>query len=139
VTRFGIDANVLLRALLNDHPSQSEIAHDLLASLDEERRGYVGISAVLEIFWVLRSRYRVPRQPLCETMRELLMIKYLDIESSAAVVQALAMYQKGRVDFEDALLAERNVEADCGFTYTFDRAASKAASSMELLTGASRS
>jgi predicted nucleic-acid-binding protein len=138
VTRFGIDANVLLRALLNDHPSQSEIAHDLLASLDEERRGYVGISAVLEIFWVLRSRYRVPRQPLCETMRELLMIKYLDIESSAAVVQALAMYQKGRVDFEDALLAERNVEADCGFTYTFDRAASKAANSMELLTGASR-
>ncbi|MGQ2908241.1 MAG: PIN domain-containing protein [Aliihoeflea sp.] len=124
---------------MNDHPSQSEIAHDLLASLDEERRGYVGISAVLEIFWVLRSRYRVPRQPLCETMRELLMIKYLDIESSAAVVQALAMYQKGRVDFEDALLAERNVEADCGFTYTFDRAASKAASSMELLTGASRS
>jgi len=139
VTRFGIDANVLLRALLNDHPSQSEIAHDLLASLDEERRGYVGISAVLEIFWVLRSRYRVPRQPLCETMRQLLMIKYLDIESSAAVVQALAMYQKGRVDFEDALLAERNVEADCGFTYTFDRAASKAASSMELLTGVSRS
>ena len=139
MTRFGIDANVLLRALLNDHPSQSEIAHDMLASLDEERRGYVGISAVLEIFWVLRSRYRVPRQPLCETMRELLMIKYLDIESSAAVVQALAMYQKGRVDFEDALLAERNVEADCGFTYTFDRAASKAASSMELLTGASRS
>jgi predicted nucleic-acid-binding protein len=138
VTRFGIDANVLLRALLNDHSSQSEIAHDLLASLDEERRGYVGISAVLEVFWVLRSRYRVPRQPLCETMRELLMIKYLDIESSAAVVQALAMYQKGRVDFEDALLAERNVEADCGFTYTFDRAASKAASSMELLTGVSR-
>lgn len=139
MTRFGIDANVLLRALLNDHPSQSEIARDLLASLDEERRGYVGISAVLEIFWVLRSRYRVPRQPLCETMRQLLMIKYLDIESSAAVVQALAMYQKGRVDFEDALLAERNVEADCGFTYTFDRAASKAASSMELLTGVSRS
>lgn len=139
MTRFGIDANVLLRALLNDHPSQSEIAHDLLASLDEERRGYVGISAVLEIFWVLRSRYRVPRQPLCETMRELLMIKYLDIESSAAVVQALAMYQKGRVDFEDALLAERNVEADCGFTYTFDRAASKAASSMQLLTGTSGS
>ena len=139
MTRFGIDANVLLRALLNDHPSQSEIAHDLLASLDEERRGYVGISAVLEIFWVLRSRYRVPRQPLCETMRELLMIKYLDIESSAAVVQALAMYQKGRVDFKDALLAERNVEADCGFTYTFDRAASKAASSMQLLTGTSGS
>jgi predicted nucleic-acid-binding protein len=55
------------------------------------------------------------------------------------VVQALALYQKGRVDFEDALLGARNVEADCGFTYTFDRDASKAVSSMELLTGVSRS
>lgn len=137
--RFGVDANVLLRALLNDDPSQSAIAHELLASLSDERRGYVGISALLEIFWVLRSRYRVPRQPLCETMRELLMIKHLDIESSAAVVQALAMYRKGRMDFEDALLAERNVEADCDFTYTFDRNAAKAVSSMQLLTGASSS
>lgn len=133
--QLGIDANVLLRALLNDHPHQSVAARDLLASLGEERRGYVGISALLEIFWVLRSRYRVPRQALYETMRELLTIKYLDIESSDAVAQALSMYQKRRAEFEDALLAERNVEAGCGFTYTFDRDAAKAIPSMELLEG----
>jgi predicted nucleic-acid-binding protein len=133
VTRLGIDANVLLRALLNDDPGQSALARDLLASFTEERRGYLGISAVLEIFWVLRSRYRVPRDAIHETMRELLMTRYLDVESSEAVAQALSMYQKRRAEFEDALLGARNVEAGCDLTYTFDRGAASALPSMDLL------
>ena len=131
--RLGIDANVLLRALLNDDPKQSALARDLLSCLGEERRGYLGISAVLEIFWVLRSRYRVPREVIHETMRELLAIRYLDVESSGAVAQALSMYRKRRAEFEDALLGERNVEAGCDFNYTFDRDASNAVQSMQIL------
>ena len=131
--RFGLDANILLRVLLNDHPRQSLLARDLLAGLGEERRGYIGISAVLEIFWVLRSRYKVPRQALYEMMRHLLSIKFVDVESSEALAQALSAYQKKRADFPDALLAQRNVEADCQATYTFDDGAAKAVPSMELV------
>ncbi len=131
--RLGLDANVLLRALLNDDPEQSALARELLTSLDGERRGYLGISAVLEIFWVLRSRYRVPRETIHETMRELLTIRYLDVESSEAVAQALSMYQKRHAELEDALLGERNAEAGCDFTYTFDRDASNAVQSMQIL------
>lgn len=133
MTRIGIDANVILRALLNDHPRQSAMARDLLASLDEERRGYLGIPAVLEIFWVLRSRYKVPREALHQTMRELLMTQHLEIESSEALAQAVSMYRKRRAEFEDVLLAQRNVEAGCDLTYTFDQDAAQAIPSMELL------
>lgn len=135
--RFGVDANVLLRVLLNDHPQQSMQARDLLASLREERRGYVGISAVLQIFWVLRSRYRVPRQALYEMMRQLLSIRHVDVESPEAVAQALSAYRQGRAEFADALLAGRNVEAGCSFTYTFDRDAVKGVESMKDLGAAS--
>lgn len=131
--RFGIDANVILRALLNDHPSQSTIARELLGSLGEERRAYLGIPALLEVFWVLRSRNRVPREELCDTMRRLLMTNHLDIESSDAVVRALAHYEKRRADFQDALLAERNVEAGYDVTHTFDKIAARRIPSMELL------
>lgn len=134
--RFGLDANVLLRAVLNDHPEQSVVARDLLASLNEERRAYVGVSAVLETFWVLRSRYKVPRESLCGMIRGLLTIRNLDVESSDAVAQAIAMYSKGRAEFADALLAERNAQAGCGQTYTFDRDAARAINSMTLLQGA---
>lgn len=133
MTRVGLDATIFLRALLNDDPQQSSIARELLASLGEERRGYLGISALLEIFWVLRSRYRVPRQALYETVRELLMTRHLDVESSDAVAQALAQYQRGRADFEGALIAGRNVEAGCSFTYTFDKTTASRVPSMELL------
>lgn len=137
MTRFGLDANILLRALLNDHPRQSSTARALLASLDEERRGHLGIPAVLEIFWVLRSRYRVPHQALCEAMRDLLTIRYLEIENSGAVALALSMYQRRRSGFQDALLAALNAEAGCDFTYTFDRDAVKALPAMKLLEEAS--
>ena len=131
--RFGVDANVLLRAMLNDDRDQSGLARELIAGLGEERRAYIGVPAVLEIFWVLRSRYRVPRQALHEMMSRLLTIKYLEVESSEAVAQALSMYQNGRAEFADALLAARNVEAGCASTYTFDQRAAKAIASMEKL------
>ena len=66
-------------------------------------------------------------------MRRLLMTNHLDIESSDAVVRALAHYEKRRADFQDALLAERNVEAGYDVTHTFDKDAAKAVPSMELL------
>lgn len=134
MTRFGIDANIVLRALLNDDPSQSTIAQQLLGSLGEERRAYLGLPALLEIFWVLRSRYRVPREELCGTIRRLLMTNHLDIESSDAVVRALAHYEKRRADFQDALLAERNIEAGCDVTHTFDKIAARRIQGMELLS-----
>ena len=134
MSRVGLDANVLLRALLNDDPVHSANARRLLGELHGDRRGYVGISAILETFWVLRSRYKVPRELLQETLRELLTIENLDVESAEPVARALAMYAKGNMDFPDALLAERNLEAGCDRTLTFDQKAVRAIPSMELLS-----
>jgi predicted nucleic-acid-binding protein len=134
MSRVGLDANILLRALLNDDPAHSPIARKLLSQLDRDRRGYVGVSALLETFWVLRSRYKVPRDLLHDTLRELLAIENIDVESAEPVAQALAMYAKGNMDFPDALLAERNLEAGCGRTLTFDQKAVRAIPSMELVS-----
>lgn len=131
--RVGIDANVLLRALLDDHPRQSASAKRLLADLGPEREGYVGVSALLEMFWTLRSRYGLSREALSNLVNQLLSVENLTIESSAAVARATARFRRERCDFQDALLAERNLEADCGLTYTFDVDASRRVPSMELL------
>ena len=134
MSRVGLDANILLRVLLNDDPGHSAIARKFLDELDGNHRGYVGISAVLETFWVLRSRYKVPRDILYETLRELLTLENVDVEDAKPVAQALAMYAKGNMDFQDALLAERNLEAGCNSTFTFDQKAVRAIPSMELLS-----
>ncbi|WP_290127960.1 PIN domain-containing protein [Aliihoeflea aestuarii] len=134
MSRVGLDANILLRALLNDDAVHSAVARKLLGKLNSGNRGYVGISAILETFWVLRSRYKVPREILHDTLRELLTIENLDVESAEPVAQALAMYVKGNMDFPDALLAERNLEAGCSHTLTFDQRAARLIPSMELLS-----
>lgn len=129
---IGLDTNILLRALLDDDAVQSPAARKCLAALDEGRRGYVGVAVMLELFWVLKSRYGVPRLDLAETMRDVLTTENIEFESFDAMTRALAMFEKAAVDFPDALLAERNLEAGCSTTFTLDKAAAKAIYGMEL-------
>jgi predicted nucleic-acid-binding protein len=131
--RVGIDAHILLRALLDDHPRQSTLAKRLLTNLGPEQEGYVGVSALLEVFGTLRSRYAIPREALCDVMNGVLSTQDLTVESSGAVARAILRFRKEHCDFQDALLAERNLEADCNHTYTFDIDASRRVPSMDLL------
>lgn len=131
--RVGVDANILLRALLNDDPVHSEAARNFLSNLGAEKSGYVSTSALLETFWVLRSRYRIPPATLHQTLHELLTIGHIEVEDFEAVARALVLYRDRRADFPDALLAERNLVAGCAHTLTFDRDAVAAIPSMTLL------
>jgi predicted nucleic-acid-binding protein len=117
---------------LNDDPVQSTSARSLLSSFDIDNRGYVGISVLLETFWLLRSRYKVPRETLHDTIRQLLMTDHIEFESFEAIARALTLYQKG-AEFPDALVAERNLEAGCRFTHTLNQRAAARIPSMELL------
>ncbi|MEO1746649.1 MAG: type II toxin-antitoxin system VapC family toxin [Pseudomonadota bacterium] len=132
--RRGIDANILLRALLNDDPIQSTQSRSVLEKLDDENEGYVGVTALLEVFWVLKSRYRIPKPELYDTLKAVLKVKGLEVESFDAVIQALNLYAEGAVDFPDALLSARNLEAACEDTLTLDQKAAARVPGMTLLT-----
>ena len=131
--RFGIDTNVLLRALLNEDPVQSPKARSLLSSLSEANPGYISITAMAEIYWVLVSRYKVPKPEIISTMRILLNLPALEFESFEAIIRALDVYEKMNADFPDALLAERNLDFGCSKTLTFDHRAASRISGMELV------
>ena len=131
---IGLDTNILLRAVLNDDPVQSPSAHALLQSLDAQRRGFVNVPVMMEFFWVLRSRYRLPRERLAGIMRALLEVEYLEFEALEAIGKAVALYESTMADFPDAVIAMRNDELGAGKTFTFDRAAAAFVPSMELLS-----
>ena len=131
--QVGIDANVLLRALLNDSPEQSAASQAFLDTLEPEKQGYVGITALLEVFWVLNRRNKVPRERVAAAFDVLLTLEHVEYESFDSVRRAIAAYSEGGADFPDVLLAERNREAGCMVTITFDNRAAQRISSMELL------
>ena len=130
---IGLDTNVLLRATLNDDPVQSPSAQELLQSLDAQRRGFVNIPVMMEFFWVLRSRYRLPHERLAGILRRLLEVEYLEFEALEAIGKAVAIYEGRIADFPDAVIAMRNHELGAVRTFTFDRNTARRLPQMELL------
>jgi len=62
-----IDANVILRYLLNDHPSMSEVAKETIIS------GAQTTAEVLaEVVYVLKGVYQVDRSTIAETLESLI-------------------------------------------------------------------
>lgn len=131
---IGLDTNILLRAMLNDDPIQSSVAQRLLSGFDRERPGFVSIPVLMELFWVLRSRYKLPRHALAEAIRNLLEVEHLEFEAFNVVGKALAVFESGIADFPDAIIALRNRELGASITLTFDEGAAKSVADMELLS-----
>jgi predicted nucleic-acid-binding protein len=130
---IGLDTNILLRATLNDDPVQSKAAQRLLKGLGENERGLVNLPVLMEFFWVLRSRYKLPQARLAGVMRDLLGVEYIEFEALEVVGKALATYESGVADFPDTVIALRNRELGAAKTFTFDKDAAKSVAGMELL------
>ena len=130
---IGLDTNILLRATLNDDPVQSRAAQRLLRSLDEDERGFVNLPVLMEFFWVLRSRYKLPQARLAGVMHDLIGVEHIEFEALEVVGKALATYEAGIADFADMIIALRNRELGAAKTFTFDEGAAKSIAGMELL------
>jgi predicted nucleic-acid-binding protein len=130
---IGIDTNIMLRVLLDEDPIQSLQARKLLSNLSESNPGYVSVTVLSEIYWVLFNRYNVPKAELILTIRTMLNLPAFEFESFEAVLRALDRFANANVDFPDVLLVERNLDFGCSKTYTFDKKAASRIPGMELL------
>ena len=52
---IAFDTNLLIRLATNDMPEQAEIAEELLCSNEV----FISRTVLLEVEWVLRSRYKI--------------------------------------------------------------------------------
>jgi predicted nucleic-acid-binding protein len=126
VSGRGLDTNVLLRFLLNDHPSQSAAARLMI---DRESTGgdppVVCLLVVLETEWVLRTRARFEKARVIQAFHDLLESVDLVIEGEAILEDALHAYQNTSADFADCLINARYRSLGCGGMVTFDAKAAR--------------
>jgi predicted nucleic-acid-binding protein len=87
---------------------------------------------LIELVWVLRSRYRRSKGELIQTLEFLLDSPEIIVESQTAVALALRLFANAKADFADCLIERCGAAAGCGATVTFDANASKYAG-MKLL------
>ncbi|NVO05949.1 MAG: type II toxin-antitoxin system VapC family toxin [Rhodoferax sp.] len=123
----SLDTNVLARLLVQDDVLQADLAARLLERHARKSETLlVPVTVVLELEWVLRSRYKFSKAEVIKTFSGLLASIELVFESEGALEQALVSYEEGAADFGEYLhLALAQVEQALPF-WTFDAKASKA-------------
>lgn len=126
MTRYWLDANVVLRFLTGD---PEEMAREARGLFQRAERGEVAlflpVLVVAEIVWVLRSFYGYGPAAIEETLSALLTASGIDAENLDIVLDALHLAATRNVDFVDAYLATRAAHDGspvCTFDATdFDR------------------
>jgi predicted nucleic-acid-binding protein len=128
----GLDTNILVRFFTKDDPLQSAAAKEFLRTLSVEAPGFISLVSLIELVWVLRSRYQLNKADLILCVERLLDLPELILEGQTAVAQALARFSMTKTDFADCLIERSGHLAGCRHTVTFDVVAAKT-SGMKLL------
>jgi len=100
---IGADTNILVRAVLEDHPRESLLAQQFLKQATENRELFISSYALLEMVWVLKVK-GYARKEIYESVLDLLDSPGIVIGQREAVVAALEKYIKGKADFGDYLI-----------------------------------
>lgn len=127
---IALDTNVLVRCLTLDDPAQVPAARALLA---HGNGVFLAKTVLLELEWVLRAAYKLPRQSIHSAITKLLGLANLSIESPGQISQALDGYAHG-LDFADALHLSASMAEEGLFTFDaqFARVATAAGQNVHL-------
>lgn len=96
-----IDANVILRYLLGDHPQMSEEAKRII-----EDGAFTLPEVLAEVVYVLKGVYKVERTEIAKTLIDFL--DEISIENQEAVCEALSLFSETSLDFVDCVLIARH-------------------------------
>ena len=124
----SLDANVLVRLIVKDDAQQLATA---LKRLSQNVKGgltlFVPITVVLELGWVLLSRYKFGKLDVIYTLSSLLTTVELVFEAEDALEQSLVTYEEGSADFGECLHLALARKASALPFLTFDLKAAKVA------------
>lgn len=122
----GLDTNVLVRWLAADDDAQTA---QVQALFDAARSAgdtlFVPTTVVLELEWVLRSRYGMDKSAVLLGLNALLETQEIVLQSEAAIEHALHAYRQGRAEFADCLHAGLCAAAGHAPLLTFDAKAAR--------------
>ncbi len=100
-----VDANVILRYLLQDHEKLYGDAEDFFRKVFMGKKlAYILQAALAEVVYVFAKIYKVPRKEISEVLLELLSRKGVRVQDKEVTMEALQLYKNGNLDFVDCLI-----------------------------------
>jgi predicted nucleic-acid-binding protein len=117
----GLDTNVLARWILDDDPRRSAQVQRLFEEVRQRQSAlFVPSTVMLELEWVLRSRYKLGKSAVLEAYNALLETQELEFQDEPALERALSLYRQASADFADCMHAGQCGSADRAPMITFD-------------------
>ncbi len=108
-----IDANVILRYLLNDIEEMSAEADKIIKS-----GAFTLPEVIAEVVYVLKSVYKVERVEIANAICEFL--KEIDVKNKDIIIEALKIFSETSLDFVDCILIAYNKIENVP-VFSFDR------------------
>ena len=112
-----VDANIILRYLLGDHPDMSPKAKEIILS-----GAQMTAEVLAEVVYVLKGVYNVGRQEIADTIGAFLL--EISVPHKAAIAYACKLYGETKLDFVDCILAGYHFSESMEIL-TFDKKLSK--------------
>lgn len=122
---IGLDTNILVRYLVQDHKEQSALAAKLIEGLSSHSPGFITCIALCELNWVLKSCYKVSKTERLSILDKILSIPVFEVEHYNCCLKALHSYKEGGADYSDYLIAQIALQEGCSAVATFDKKAAE--------------
>ena len=117
-----IDANVILRFLLNDNPSQAERCSQLLQRVESgAEQVFLPDLVMAEVVWTLEKFYRQPKARIRELLVPILLLRGMRLSSKSVARKALDWYVGKNIDWTDAFVAAKMASGNRAEIYSYDR------------------
>jgi predicted nucleic-acid-binding protein len=126
----ALDTNVLARFFVDD-ADDPQAARQRPAAVEAlSKRAFVSVTVLIELEWVMRGFYELPRRDIVRALRALAGLEHITLEDRAQVLAAVDALEGG-LDFADAMHVARSSGAE-SFA-TFDRSLAKRAARLGLV------
>ncbi|MDR1767471.1 MAG: type II toxin-antitoxin system VapC family toxin [Propionibacteriaceae bacterium] len=125
----GLDANIVVRLIMQDDPAESARAREIFGELTPSRKGHICQLVQAEIWWVLRRAYKLTAQQATAALQGLLESDDLELEQPADLAWALERTASG-ADLADALIYQASSRR-APRVLTFDKKAADRAFGLE--------
>lgn len=107
-----IDANVILRCILNDDKNMALQAKNIL----EQNNCFAPNEVIAEVVFVLLKVYKVPRSEICLLLTN--SFKYYKVQDIDLLRESLHFFSETNLDFVDCILAAyHSVKYENVFTF----------------------
>ena len=110
-----IDANVILRYILNDHADLSPKAKGIIESSDIE----IPVEVLCEVVYVLKRVYKINQKEIADTLLDFFENTNCLLSHREVIITGLQYFAGKNLDFVDCILAGY-YEIEGRTVYTFD-------------------